>query len=182
MRIRDRQQEDVAQCVEIMRLTHLDSDYPIHWPDDPASFLCGKAEERAWVAVDDDGKASGHVALHHAEDGQVLKVLQTIQQAKASDYAVISRLLVHPRAQGRGLGNLLLDTAVSDSFERGKHPILVVTKETKSAVLFYEALGWKRIGSMNVELDALPDIEMWVYLAPTPPHEPTGPPCQSGQS
>ncbi len=151
-----------------MRLTHLDSGYPIYWPDDPAGFLCDEAEFQSWVAVDRDGQVLGHVALHQAEGDQALRTIQETRPAKAYDYAVVARLLVDPEQQGHGIGNLLLDTAVNYSFDRGQHPILDVTKTTKPAIVFYEAHGWRRVGETSIELSDRPDIELWVYIAPSP--------------
>lgn len=151
-----------------MRLTHLDSGYPFYWPQDPAGFLCDAAEFRAWVAIDGDNQIVGHVALHQAEDDPALQAIQATQPAAPQDYAVLARLLVHPKSQGQGLGKLLLDAAVTHSFELDQHPILDVIKTSGSAILFYEALGWQRVGSMDIKLSDRPDIETWVYTAPIP--------------
>ncbi len=166
MHLRQRHPDDIASCVEIMRRTHHDSAYPIYWPDDPAGFLGNEAELKAWVAVDPDNGIVGHVALHRADEAAAMQAIQAKGPTEAEGYAVVSRLLVHPQAQGHGLGKRLLDTAVDYSVSRGQHPILVVTKNTPDAIQFYEALGWNRIGSMTVELPVRPDIEMWVYTAP----------------
>lgn len=82
--IRPRRDSDLPGCADLLRVVHSISGYPVNGVEDPLSFLC--TDDRAWVAVRDDGvnkdhrsstsdsnsatTVVGHAALTRAADGE----------------------------------------------------------------------------------------------------------------
>jgi acetyltransferase len=60
--------------------------------------------------------------------------------------ADVVRLMVHPSAQGRGLGRALLDAAVAHARALGFEQLLLSTRGGTTLPAFYAALGWTEVG------------------------------------
>jgi ribosomal protein S18 acetylase RimI-like enzyme len=67
----------------------------------------------------------------------------------------VGDLMVHPKAQRRGLGRELLDQLVS-----GRTPAVLVTHPDSGSRRLYEAAGWRSTGSVQLE----PDSPLVVYM------------------
>ena len=61
----------------------------------------------------------------------------------------ITHVLVRPEAQGRGVGRVLLDAAVSAARLAGVQELVLVTPPEIGARYFYESLGWRAEGAMQ---------------------------------
>jgi GNAT superfamily N-acetyltransferase len=61
----------------------------------------------------------------------------------------ITHVLVRPEAQGRGVGRVLLDAAVSAARLAGVQELVLVTPPELGARYFYESLGWRPEGAMK---------------------------------
>jgi GNAT superfamily N-acetyltransferase len=58
-------------------------------------------------------------------------------------------LFVHPDAQGQGYGRRLHDVMVAWLRERGAPTLWLMTGEQTRATVFYERLGWRRVGASS---------------------------------
>lgn len=157
---------DTADCAALMSLTHQLDGYPRYLPGDLAAFVTSADEITAWVAADVDGVVA-HVALHQAEGDPTWELAHAATSLPPERLAVVARLLVHPRCRRRGLARRLLETADDHARGAGRRLVLDVLQETAGAISLYEALGWTRLGAVTLPLGSRPDLEMWVYLAPS---------------
>lgn len=66
LKVRPREDGDIAACIEVLAEVHRLDGYPTHWPLDPVAFIAPDYEIDAWVAHV-SGSIAGHVALHDAE-------------------------------------------------------------------------------------------------------------------
>ncbi|MFI5690362.1 GNAT family N-acetyltransferase [Kribbella sp. NPDC051586] len=122
--IRERRDDDLAVCVELLRDVHELAGYPINWPAEPAQWLSPKNALGSWVAVG-DGPVVGHVVL-----------------TAVDDHAEVERLFVDPKATRQGLGRLLLDRCVRTAAELGRKLSLEVVDNRGPAVQLYRRAGW----------------------------------------
>ncbi|MCX6465215.1 MAG: GNAT family N-acetyltransferase [Pseudonocardiales bacterium] len=58
----------------------------------------------------------------------------------------VVRLMVHPAAQGRGLGRALLDAAVAHARLLGLEQLLLSARGGTTLPAFYAGLGWTEVG------------------------------------
>jgi GNAT superfamily N-acetyltransferase len=138
--LRERPENDLEECVSVLRLVHEADRYPMVWPGDPARWLSPASLLRAWVAVTRTEELVGHVLLRAAQDPDTLEV---------------ARLFVSPRARGEGLGAALLDRAGAWAGQRGRRLELeVVADERSPAIALYERAGWRRTGTVTAEWTA----------------------------
>ncbi|WP_433801666.1 N-acetyltransferase family protein [Actinomycetospora sp. CA-084318] len=123
--VRPRTAADLPACVEALRRTHAVDRYPMVWPAAPVAWLMPPTQLAAWVATADDDVV-GHVLLAGLAGGR----------------AAISRLLVVPRAQGRGVAGALIAAAESRAGQLLRRLELDVVEESAAAIRLYERLGW----------------------------------------
>ena len=137
MRTRDIEPGDLDEVNEVTVACNLDyaTWAPADWapPDDGWeneragwADLLGNAATWGAVAIDDDGRCAGVVAVD-AEDE-------------------VRRLFVRPASQGRGIGRRLLDLAEGEVRRRGRAEALLWTPEGSRAVGFYRSLDWRPDG------------------------------------
>ena len=163
--IRPRTAADIEACVGTLRLVHLESGYPLNWPERPNHWLHPAGLLEAWVAAD-ESDVLGHIAL---TAGSSYPELLAAADCSADGFASISQLFVRPSARGRRLGERLI--AVATEFA-GSHEwqvgLEVVDQPGSSAVALYERLGWRLIGACAAEWTA-PDGNrppLRLYLTP----------------
>ena len=138
--LRERSEDDLEECVSVLRLVHEVDRYPVVWPKDAARWLSPGSSVRAWVAVTRTEELVGHVLLCATQDADTLEV---------------SRLFVSPRARGAGLGAALLDRARAWAEQQGRRLELeVVADERSHAIALYEREGWRRTGTVTAEWTA----------------------------
>jgi GNAT superfamily N-acetyltransferase len=100
-----------------------------------------------WRGVADEA-ALGQRALLVAEDGSgiVGTVQVVLAQAENQPHrGDVSKMLVHRRARGRGLGAALMQAAEEVARESGK-TLLVLDTASADAERLYAGLGWQRCG------------------------------------
>jgi ribosomal protein S18 acetylase RimI-like enzyme len=105
----------------------------MRWPDDAATWLTPPGLIGAWVA-DIDGTVAGHAAL-----------VQPAIPLSATDEPSyeLSRLFVSAAARRGGVAGALLDAVVDRATQDGHWLWLEVVENSRSAVAFYEARGWR---------------------------------------
>ena len=94
------------------------------------------AGERALLVAEDDSGVCGTVQLHLA---------QPENQPHRAD---LSKLLVHRRARGRGLGAALVRAAEDTARACGKSLLVLDAVTDGDAARLYERLGWTRVGDI----------------------------------
>lgn len=122
--------DQAARLTEIALAAKAHWGYPAAWLELWRRGLTFDADllARDWVRVAElDGGAHGVVAL-----------------ADASPDVELSHLWIDPPAIGRGLGRLLLETAVAEVRRRGAARITIVSDPY--AVPFYEHMGARTVG------------------------------------
>lgn len=120
------------------------------WPlsiDDATSFWhgvldrVGEGERIVFVAEDDDGRVVGTVQLLFAAPEN---------QPHRGD---IAKMLVHPDARRRGLGEALM-RAAEDAARAAGRSLLVLDTAGDEATRLYERMGWQRVGTV-------PNYALW---------------------
>ncbi|MGY0021864.1 GNAT family N-acetyltransferase [Streptomyces sp. cg35] len=154
---------DLPACVTVLRAVHLSDGYPVNWPDDPARWLGGGADEPSWVAHR-GGRVVGHVTLTRPGAGDVAPTLV----ASGTGVAVVGRLFVDPSARGHRIGTLLIETAVREARLRGARAVLDVAATDRAAVALYERLGWEFLGTRQQEWQPGQLVDVRCYAAPAP--------------
>jgi GNAT superfamily N-acetyltransferase len=97
------------------------------------------------------GVAAGERALLAAEDdtGIVGTVQLVLDQPENQPHrADLSKLLVHRRARGRGLGAALMQAAEQLARDCGKTLLVLDTVTGSDAERLYARLGWVRVGTI----------------------------------
>lgn len=145
--VRRRREADLPALVTLLAEQQPFTEYPLRWPlpFPVEQFLVRETEEAAWV-VELDGQVAGHVSV--AGPGPELAAPLTAL-AGTDRMAMISVLVVRLDAGGRGLGTLLLDTAVAWIRESGRLPVLDVVPTHDRAVGLYRARGWQEVGHLR---------------------------------
>jgi predicted N-acetyltransferase YhbS len=165
--IRPKTAADEAACIELMRAVHLTDGYPRYWPADPGRFVTPPAQSSAWVA-EEAGTIVGHVALHDAGQDPTLPAARAATNRTPDELAVLARLLVDPRRRRAGLGRRLIAHATDSAARAGRRCVLDVVKESIGAIRTYEALGWRRVDELTLDVGGPAVLQMWVYVGPVP--------------
>jgi GNAT superfamily N-acetyltransferase len=147
--VRERRDEDLAACAEILTLVHATDGYPVEGVADPVAWLSPPAMSHAWIAVL-DGRVAGHVTISSAgQDDDAAELLRhhTEHTGHTGEIATLGRLFVHPDARGHHLGRRLVTTATDHARHHHLRLVLdVITKDT-NALHLYENLGWHLLGT-----------------------------------
>lgn len=127
--IRDRTDEDLPHCVEVLADVHRVDGYPMLWPADPQRWLTPRNLRHAWVATTDDGAVVGHVVVQNV-----------VGQA---GFAQLGRLFVTPAVRRDQVGTRLVRHVREWAADRETGLLLeVVASERSAAVALYERTGW----------------------------------------
>ncbi|WP_371405067.1 N-acetyltransferase family protein [Kribbella sp. NBC_00662] len=146
--IRERRDEDLAVCVELLREVHQQAGYPINWPTDPARWLSPDSALGYWVAVVDD-RVVGHVVL-----------------TAVRDHAEVERLFVDPTATGKGIGRQLLQHCVTTAAALNRELSLEVVDNRGPAVHLYRRAGWLETGRTPIDWGGEHAFELIRFTAP----------------
>jgi GNAT superfamily N-acetyltransferase len=166
--VRPRQERDLDDCEQIARLVQSVDGYPAYVPgNDLRRFLVSPDALAAWVAVA-RGDIVGHVALHRRSSEPVMNLASRALGVDAARLGVVARLLVTPSTRRSGAGRLLLETATAAARARSLVPILDVGTRHAAAIALYDAAGWTRLGTIEVEFRGGVSLEEFVYVAPEP--------------
>ncbi len=143
--IRPRRDVDVPVLANLLTEQQPVSRYPYRWPlpFPVEAFLVRDHEQAAWVA-ELNGTVAGHVMVGSVESE--LSSEEFRGRIGCAEPAVVSVMFVDGAVRGRGVGGLLLDTAVAWARERGRVPVLDVVPVPDSALGFYRHRGWVEIG------------------------------------
>ena len=136
--IRDRDADDIEECVAVLAAVHESDGYPMHWPADPNRWLNPRGLRQAWVAVEQppDGveRIVGHVLVREDRFDANPSV------------AELGRLFVHPSVRRRGVAVRLLDHARAWAVHTQRTLVLEVAASGRSpAMELYQATGWRHI-------------------------------------
>jgi ribosomal protein S18 acetylase RimI-like enzyme len=117
-----------------------------------------QARAQAYWATALDSASRGERIVLVAEElgtGTVVGTVQVILAAPENQphRGEISKMLVHPRARRRGLGEALMRAAEAAALEAGK-TLLVLDTASADADRLYDRLGWQRVG-------AIPGYALW---------------------
>jgi len=164
--IRPRRDIDVPVLADLLTEQQPASRYPYRWPlpFPVEAFLVRDHEQAAWVA-ELDGTAVGHVMVGSVESE--LSAEEFRGRTGCAEPAVVSAMFVDAAVRGRGVGGLLLDTAVAWARERGRVPVLDVVPLPDTALEFYRHRGWVEIARRRV--DWLPTDHPHVLSLALPP-------------
>ncbi|MBT2414391.1 GNAT family N-acetyltransferase [Streptomyces sp. ISL-12] len=108
-----------------------------------------RAEALAWWRSRADAVAAGGLAVWVTrEDGRVTGTVGLVLPDKPNSRhrAELVKLMVHPRARGRGLGRTLLDTAERAAAAAGITLLHLDTETDSPAEHLYRSAGWTRAG------------------------------------
>jgi GNAT superfamily N-acetyltransferase len=104
--------------------------------------------EAYWRGVS-DGVAAGDILLWAIfdEDGPIGTIqLHPVGKPNGAHRAEIAKLMVHPRARGRGLAKQLMATAEQAARDLGRRLLVLDTVEGGVADGLYRKLGWTEAG------------------------------------
>ncbi|MCP4086310.1 MAG: GNAT family N-acetyltransferase [Actinomycetia bacterium] len=139
-------------------------------PDDDFRGLLDSADAiAAWVAVTDDNLI-GQVSLHSRSSPEVNAFIVDQLGLTEDRLGVVARLIVDPSRRRTGVARALLDTAERAAIDRGLTPILDVVDRFAPAIALYERQGWKRRGTVSIDLPDATTIKEHIYTAPPSGH------------
>jgi hypothetical protein len=98
--VRERSDNDLPDCVNMLRRVFDTFTYPAQWPQDPASWIANDTERSAWVATGGNGSLLGHIDIRSASDHPVTALWCKATGRKENELAVVSRLFVDPNHIG----------------------------------------------------------------------------------
>jgi acetyltransferase len=104
--------------------------------------------EAFWRGVA-DGVAAGDILMWSVEDDGVpvgTIQLHPVGKPNGAHRAEIAKLMVHPRARGRGLARVLMATAEQAARDLGRRLLVLDTVEDSVADGLYRRLGWTEAG------------------------------------
>lgn len=164
--VRPRGDLDVPVLCELLAEQQATSRYPYRWPlpFPVEDFLVRDHGQASWVA-EIDGAIVGQVTVASVESEVLCADFRTA--TGCPDPAVVSAMFVGMAVRGRGVGSMLLDTAVTWARERDRVPVLDVVPLPDTALTFYQHRGWVEIGRRRV--DWLPHDNPCVYSLALPP-------------
>jgi GNAT superfamily N-acetyltransferase len=162
--IRRRSDQDLDECIRLLRLVHDEDGYPRNWPASPRTWLAPDDQLGAWVG-DDGERLLGHVAVAEPDVSPATAVWSAALDVTPAALLRVSLLFVAPFARGRRLGGRLLDAAVRYVVDRGSQPVLEVVSSDRGAVALYTRLGWRQVGRLQPEWLPPPDQTL-LFVAP----------------
>jgi ribosomal protein S18 acetylase RimI-like enzyme len=162
--IRLRQPSDLPELVRVLQAVYEADGYPDVWPTDPLAFVENADPLAAWVA-EADGQVVGQVLVCSLEPDNAWSA------GSSSDLVEIKRLFVSPSAQGLGLAQQLMQTALAEAARRSCRAVLETRADNEAANRFYQRGGWQRAGTVRaIWTDADGQHpQMQLYTAPPTP-------------
>lgn len=138
MVVRPRTDDDLPDCVAVLRVVHATDRYPATWPADPAAFLSPPGLVTALV-VTAGKRVTGHAALL-ADDAD------DADDAGDPGALRLTRVFVDPAVRRGGHARALLAGVAAELAARGRDGVLDVV-ESVPAERLYRAAGWIRTGT-----------------------------------
>lgn len=164
VRIRRRQDNQVAACLRLLGLVSTESGYPLERPLSRREWLTGADVLDAWVA-EQDGMVVGHVAITRVDSDPVAAMRwREVTGGPASNLAGVSRLFVRASVRGRGLGTALLETAAEGARARGLTPVAEMVSTSRRGIPLFDGMGW-RVVEMYPSGNRRDGLETYLYVA-----------------
>ncbi len=122
-------------------------------PEDERLFADPKAEivdrgGQIFFAVEDEVVLGTAALMHHT-----------------SGVYELAKMAVTPQAQGRGIGRLLMESAIDHARAVGMREIMLITNSSLTpALTLYESVGFERLPNVNDRRFTRGDVEMVLRL------------------
>ena len=113
--------------------------------------------EAFWRTIAADAKRGARALLIVEDASGIAGTVQVVleQPENQPHRADISKMLVHRRARGRGIGEALMRAAETAAFAAGK-TVLVLDTASDAAERLYQRCGWTKAGT-------IPDYALWPH-------------------
>jgi GNAT superfamily N-acetyltransferase len=139
--IRERTAEDLDECVRVLSEVHRVDGYPSVWPSDPKRWI-GAIDSGAWVDAD-GSRITGHLAV---------RIGTSVTWPMAAARSVwVARFFVGPEHRNKGVGQALLERAVTFAHALSLDAMLEVATSGADAIALYESSGWDRAAERVAE-------------------------------
>jgi GNAT superfamily N-acetyltransferase len=101
-----------------------------------------------WTLDVADGMGRRRIVLAAEQDGALVGTVQVLRPGRANQphLAELSRLMVHPRMRGRGVGRALMQAAEAVAAETGASLLTLDTAVDGPGLGLYVDLGWRMAG------------------------------------
>ncbi len=109
-----------------------------------------------WDGIIEEVEAGRTILFGALLDGEIVGTAQLIPATKPNQphRADVSKLLVHSRARGRGIGAALMQSVEDEARRRGLRLLVLDTATGSDAERLYPRLEWERTG-------VIPDYALW---------------------
>lgn len=147
--VRPRKNADIPELAQVLVRVHARDGYPVEGVADPEAWLTPPRELAAWTALF-AGSPIGHISLTRATDSDDAAILwHGATGLDIDQLAIPVRLFVDPRHRQGGAGKLLMAAAQNFASTHGLAMAFDVMLKDHDAIRLYEALGCKRIGTID---------------------------------
>lgn len=147
-RVRRARPEDADRIASVGRRAFVPSQGAAFAPEDLAAYLARafdpaavRAEIAAYFVLEVAGAIAGVVKLAPSDPPACVADRDAIE---------LSRVAIDPELEGRGHGAALVESALADGARGFVTCWLHVWLGNPRAIAFYERLGWKRVGEMQL--------------------------------
>ena len=148
--IRQRQLGDLTALATLTEEVHAADGYPHAIPPDLTAFFFPE-DLLAAAVIDDAGTIIGHAALKVTMGGSgAMDLVGRATGRSLDELAVLTRVMTHPSARGRGLGRDLTEWAIAAAAALRRRTWLLVDAESTSAIACYAACHFSSVGSVKV--------------------------------
>jgi GNAT superfamily N-acetyltransferase len=104
----------------------------------------------SWVAEVDD-QVIGHVSLDRSDEHAGAAFWTAATGLEAEGLGVVSRLMAHPDHRRLHVASRLIDCVLRRCDELSLWPALEVATADFKAIGFYDALGWRLVGTQPAD-------------------------------
>ncbi len=143
----------------------------------PVGFVPPVTLAEVWASAHEmfEGIESGVDRLLIGRDGDQLVAMLIFVSGRfplTEHWRTVKRVMVHPGAQGRGYGELLMREGERVAREIGWEALLVTVRDGHGLDAFYRRVGYQEVGRKPAALRVAPDDDrdellMWLALTPT---------------
>jgi ribosomal protein S18 acetylase RimI-like enzyme len=148
--IRPRQPEDLRALADVLVRVHAVDGYPVEGVEQPEQWLAPPRQLMAWTALISD-KAVGHIALVQAssEDDAGAVWQQHTPGGHLDTVAIPLRLFVDPEHRRLGVAKQLMTVVREYALAHDLALVFDVMLKDRAAIRLYEALGCRRLGTID---------------------------------
>ena len=164
--IRERRLDDLTALATLTEEVHAADGYPHAIPADLTAFFFPDDLLDAAV-IDDAGTIIGHAALKVTMGGSgAMDLVGSATGRSLEELAVLTRVMTHPGARGRGLGRDLTEWAIATAAALRRQTWLLVDAESTSAIACYAACHFSSVGSVEVTFGDGAVVDHLVMVGP----------------